>query len=88
MSTVIEQIAGGHRGQRYIAAAVTNQSFHTLVVHTDCVITVLTDTEGVNLLTDYGLSGVTIKAGTVITTKGKPIANVTPSSGSLFGYID
>jgi hypothetical protein len=86
MSTILEQIGGGHRGQLYINGAVTGKSFHTLIVHADCVFTVLSDSAGVNLLADYALSGVTVKAGTLITTNGNPITNVTVSSGSVFGY--
>ena len=86
MSTILEQLGGGQRGQLYINGAVTNKSFHTLVVHADCVFTVLSDEAGVNLLTDYALTGVTVKAGTIITGKGSAIKNVTVSSGSVFGY--
>jgi hypothetical protein len=39
------------------------------------------------LLTQYGLSGKTLKAGALIPMfDGDPIAAVTPSSGSLIGY--
>lgn len=88
MSTVIEQIAGGHRGQKYISSTITGQKFHTLVVHSDCIFTALSDTASVDLLADYNLTGITVKAGTVITTKGNPIATVTISSGSVFGYSE
>ena len=82
----LEKITGGHKGMLFIDAAVTNKKFHTLVVNTDCVLTVLTDNEGVNLLTLYGIGGKTLKAGMIINTNGSPIKNVTPSSGSLIGY--
>lgn len=88
MSTVLEQIAGGHRGQKYISSSITGQKFHTIIVHDDAVIDLLTDTAGVNLVTDYNISGVTLRAGTVITTKGNPIASAGVASGSLMGYSE
>ena len=82
----LEKITGGHKGLLFIDAAVTDKKFHTLVVNADCVLTVLTDNEGVNLLKLYGLGSKTLKAGMIINTNGSPIKNVTPSSGSLIGY--
>lgn len=86
MQSELEKITGGHSGMKFIDAAVTNQSFHTLVVNADCVLSALTDNNGVNLLTTYGLSGKTLKSGMIINTQGSPIKNVTPASGSLIGY--
>lgn len=84
--TEIEKITGGNYGMLFIDAAVTDKSFHTLVVNADCVLTVLADTAGNNLLTIYGLGSKTLKQGMIINGMGNPIKNVTPSSGSLIGY--
>ena len=74
---------------KFIDAASTNNKFYALVVNADCVLTVLTSVGGVNLLTQYNLSGKTLKQGTYIPMfKGDLIANVTPSSGSVIGYGD
>jgi hypothetical protein len=71
----------------FIDAAVTGRRFFALVVNADCVLTVLTTVGGQNLLTQYGLSGKTLKQGTFIPMyNGDPIAAVTPSSGSVIGY--
>jgi hypothetical protein len=83
---LLEKILGG-QGCLFIDAAVTGRRFYALVVNDDCVLTTLTTAGGQNLLTQYGLSGKTLKAGALIPMfDGDPIAAVTPSSGSLIGY--
>lgn len=84
--TELQKITGGGNGMLFIDSEVTGKCFHTLVVNADCVLSVLTDTQDTNLLTDYGLSGKTLTTGMVITTNGFSIKNVTPASGSLLGY--
>ena len=82
----IQNLLGGN-GCRFIDSAVTGQTFYCLVVNADCVLTTLTTIGGVNLITQYNLSGKTLKQGMVIPCfNGDYIANVTPSSGSLIGY--
>lgn len=84
--TELSKILGGN-GMKFIDAASTGNRFYCLVVNADCVLTTLTSAGGQNLLTQYGLSGKTIKAGMVIPLfNGDPIAAVTPSSGSVIGY--
>jgi hypothetical protein len=84
--TDIQKILGGN-GCLFIDAAVTGKTFYALTVNADAVLTVLTSKGGKDLLTQYGLSGKTIKQGTFIPSfSGDPIAAVTPASGSLIAY--
>ncbi len=71
----------------FIDAAVSGKRFFAIVVNADCVLSTLTTAGGQNLLTQYGLSGKTIKAGMLIPMyNGDVIASVTPASGSVIGY--
>lgn len=84
--TDIQEILGGN-GMKFIDAASADNTFYCLVVNADCVLTTLTSQGGVNLLTQYGLSGKTLKQGMLIPAfNGDAIAAVTPSSGSVIGY--
>ena len=84
--TDIQEILGGN-GCKFIDAASTGNTFYCLVVNADCVLTTLTSVGGQNLLTQYGLSGKTLKQGMLIPAfNGDLIASVTPSSGSVIGY--
>lgn len=84
--TDIQKILGGN-GCKFIDAASTGNTFYCIVVNADCVLTTLTSKGGVNLLTQYGLSGKTLKQGMIIPCfNGDLIASVTPSSGSVIGY--
>lgn len=81
-----QKILGGN-GCLFIDAASTGNRFFCIVVNADCVLTALTTVGGQNLLTQYGLSGKTLKQGmTIPMFNGDPIADVTPSSGSVIGY--
>jgi hypothetical protein len=84
--TDIQKILGGN-GCLFIDAAVTEKTFYALVVNEDCVLSVLSSKGGQNLLTQYGLSGKTLKQGMIIPMfNGDAIAAVTPASGSVIGY--
>lgn len=81
-----QKILGGN-GCLFIDAASTNNRFFCIVVNADCVLTTLSTVGGVNLITQYGLTGKTLKQGmTIPMFNGDPISNVTPSSGSVLGY--
>lgn len=84
--TDVQKILGGN-GCKFIDSASTGNTFYCIVVNADCVLTTLTSQGGQNLLTQYGLSGKTLKQGMIIPCfQGDLIANVTPSSGSVVGY--
>lgn len=84
--TDIQKILGGN-GCLFIDAAVTGKTFYALVVNEDCVLSTLTSKGSQNLLTQYGLSGKTLKQGMIIPMfNGDAIAAVTPASGSVIGY--
>jgi len=83
-------------GCKFIDSAATGVGAYCFVVNADCVLTVLLggDTAGTtgtsigtNYLTDIGLSGKTIKQGTLIVApEGKLFNSITPSSGSVIAY--
>ena len=85
---ILEQRMLGGNGCKFIDTASTGNTFYVLVVNTDCVLTTLTTVGGQNLLTQYGLSGKTLKQGMLIPAfNGDPIAAVTPTSpGTVIGY--
>lgn len=84
---VLEQRMLGGNGCKFIDSASTANRFYVIVVNADCVLTTLTTANGQDLLTQYGLSGKTLKQGMLIPAfNGDPIANITPSSGSVIGY--
>ncbi len=84
---ILTQRLLGANGCRFIDASSSGNSFYAIVVNADCVLTTLTTVGGQNLLTQYNLSGKTLKQGTLIPAfNGDPIAAVTPSSGSVIGY--
>lgn len=68
-------------------SAATGRRFFALVINSDCVITTLLTTGNQNLLTQYNLSGKTLKQGMLIPMyNGDTIATVTLASGSVIGY--
>jgi hypothetical protein len=84
--TDLQEILGGN-GCKFIDHTSTGNTFYCLVVNADCVLTTLTSVGGQNLLTQYGLSGKTLKQGMLIPAfNGDLIASVTISSGSVIGY--
>jgi hypothetical protein len=83
----LQERALGGQDMLFIDSAVTGRRFFALVVNADCVLTTLTTVGGQNLITQYGLSGKTLKQGMLIPMfDGDPIENVTPSGGSVLGY--
>ena len=84
---VLEQRMLGGNGCKFIDSASTGNRFYVIVVNADCVLTNLKTANGQDLLTQYGLSGKTLKQGMLIPAfNGDPIADITPSSGSVIGY--
>jgi hypothetical protein len=73
-------------------SAHTGKKFKRIVINEDAVFTTLTDENGVNMIIDQGLTGVTIKGGLIIGTSGRgsnnaKIVSVTLSSGSIQGVL-
>ena len=67
--------------------AVTGKTFQCVIMQETSVITTLTSKSGVNLLTTYNMSGVTLYQGAYIPSLANdPIAAITLSSGSAIGY--
>lgn len=85
-------IAVGRNGFKFHGTgAVTGVRYDAIVVHEDCVFTSFKTTDGLNaeveILTDAGMSGRTIKAGTFLSAgKTKKITAFNLSSGSIIGY--
>jgi len=83
----------GQGGCKFIDSASTGVGAYAFIVNADCVLTTLTggnasttDTT-TNFLTTIGLSGKTIKQGTLIVAPTNYMFNsITPSSGSVIAY--
>jgi len=82
------QIISGGNDYKFVDSTITDASgFDILQVNADCVFTVLTGTGGENLLTQYGLSGKTVKQGSIIKGRlGGKMTTITVSSGSVHAY--
>lgn len=88
MSSALEKISG-QGGFRVIAdtSAYTGRQIESIVVNSDCVFTVF-KINGVDMMTDKRLSGVTIKQGTYLPTDpGLKITDITLASGSIITYF-
>lgn len=84
---VLEQRMLGGNGCLFIDGTSTGNRFYVLVVNADCVINTMTTANGQNLVSQYGLTGKTLKQGMLIPAfNGDPIANITMTSGSVIGY--
>ena len=86
---ILEQRMLGGNGCKFIdsTGASSGNRFYVIVVNADCVISAMTTANGQDLVTQYGLSGKTIKQGVLIPAfNGDPIANITMTSGSVIGY--
>ena len=92
MANPSADIAVGGQGFKYHGTGTaTGVSYDSLVVHADCVFTSFTVTRdfgtGSDVLSDRGLSGITVKAGTFLPAgKGYKITGFVTSSGSVIGY--
>ena len=65
----------------------TSLTGYAIVANTDTVFTVFT-VDGTSKLSDYGLSGVTVKAGTYLPVpKGSQITAITMASGDCVIYM-
>ena len=88
MATGIEKISG-MGGFRVISdtSAYTGRQIESIVVNSDCVFTVF-KINGVDMMTDKRLTGVTIKQGMYLPTDpGYKITDITLASGSIITYF-
>lgn len=81
------ELLGGSNGGEVIPSGNTTLSFDFIVVEPSVIFTVLADSNGVNLLTKKGLTGITINIPLTLSsgTAGK-IKNMTYSGGNVFGF--
>jgi len=92
MSIAAQNFSAGYTGCKVVSNTIANTgSFRGFVVNADCVVTALsgTDVGGVtiNLLTQIGLAGVTLKQGMYIpVADGVFITSITLASGSVVMY--
>nr|WP_298655704.1 hypothetical protein [uncultured Flavobacterium sp.] len=79
-------------GSKYLgAAAFSGESFTSLYIREDSTISALSGTDGagttVNWLTQFGISGITLKAGDLyIVPDGCKIVSGTIATGTAIGY--
>lgn len=82
----------GENGCIFIDNSVTNQQIYQLYVASDAVFTVLNEavvsggTE-TDLMTTMNLTGKTIPAGSILTSRNKGFSDISVSSGKLIGYF-
>ena len=87
MSTSLEFMSG-FTGCKVISNTSANTGrFQGFVVNADAVVSAILDENAASLLSDIGLSGVTLKQGTFISVaEGKFITSITLASGSIVAY--
>jgi hypothetical protein len=79
-------------GCKFIDSASTSVGAYCFVVNSDCVLTTLSggtspSATSTNFITTIGLSGKTLKQGTLIfAPEGYLFNSITPSSGSVIAY--
>jgi len=86
--TNANSFSAGYTGCKVISgiSAVTG-TFRSFVVNEDAVVSAILDKDGESLLSDIGLSGVTLYAGTYIpVADGNWITSITLTSGSVVAY--
>ena len=78
----------GFTGCKVISNTSANTGrFQGFVVNADAVVSAILDENAASLLSDIGLSGVTLKQGTFISVQeGKYISSITLASGSIVAY--
>jgi hypothetical protein len=87
MSVKSELLLGGFKIGKFTdsTSPVTNAKYQFVYFQEDTVISVFTGTDNSNQLTQWGLSGKTIKAGVVLFAQGgQGIKALTLASGSAF----
>lgn len=87
MSTSLEFMSG-FTGCKVISNTSANTGrFQGFVVNADAVVSAILDENAASLMSDIGLSGVTLKQGTFISVQeGKFISSITLASGSIVAY--
>ena len=87
MSTALEFMSG-FTGCKVISNTSANTGrFQGFVVNADAVVSAILDENAASLMSDIGLSGVTLKQGTFISvSEGKYISSITLTSGSIVAY--
>ena len=92
MSIAAQNFSAGYTGCKVVSNTSANLgSFRGFIVNTDAIVSALAgvDTGGItlNLLTQIGLSGVTLSAGSYICiADGTVITSITLTSGSVIMY--
>jgi len=90
LNAILVQINGGTHGSILYSSdsgAVTGKTIKKLVVNSDCSFDVLVDSGSNDLVTMFGLSGKTLKSGSVILPIGSnTITELTVSGGDVLAY--
>lgn len=84
--------AGCNGFKVHTTAAATGVSYYAVVIQEDTVLTAFTTTDAAGTatsqMTNYGITGVTLKAGAYLPAPlGSVITAITASSGSYIGYV-
>ncbi|MBW7844866.1 MAG: hypothetical protein H3C45_04345 [Bacteroidia bacterium] len=90
LNAILVQINGGTHGSILYSSdsgVVTGKTIKKLVVNSDCSFSVLVDSGNNDLVTMFGLSGKTLKSGSVILPIGSnTITELTVSDGDVLAY--
>ena len=88
MSISASSFSAGYTGCHVISGTTLHtDKYRGFVVNADCVVSVMTDKDGANLVTSIGLGSVTLKQGTFICVPdGNYIATIQLTSGSIVLY--
>jgi hypothetical protein len=88
MSISSSSFSAGYTGCHVISGVILHTNkYRGFVINSDAVVSVMTDKDGVNLVTQMGLGSVTLKQGTFISVAdGNYIATIQLTSGSIVIY--
>jgi len=88
MSISAQSFTAGYTGCKVISNTSANTGeFRGFVVNDDAVVSAILDKDGSSLLSNLGLSGVTLRSGIFIAVgSGDHISSITLTSGSIVAY--
>lgn len=77
------KLIGENGGQYYDSTATLTGNWYAIEMNADTVISVLTETGGVNALTEWNISGKTLSQGVIITPFREDFTSIALTSGSV-----
>ena len=89
----LDVLQGGHQVGKFVASgkAITDGNYKIFVVLKACVVTAFTDTDDVNQIPLWNISGETLEAGTILfahNSKGIKTLTLSSGNGHVLGTMD